>query len=50
MHSTTARAKHMGGEPQRKCLQSRYARLHGTVLRRQVESALTAGTAVMDEP
>jgi hypothetical protein len=39
MHSTTGPARHSGGEHRRKCLPTNYTQVHGTVLRRQVESA-----------
>src|SRR5215212_11371717 len=50
MHSTTDPAKCSVGEHQRKCLAINYARDHDTVLRRHVESALTARVAMRDQP
>src|SRR6476660_2259933 len=49
MHSTAGPARHSGGEHRRKCLPTNYTRVHDTVLRRPVESALTALVAVMDQ-
>ena len=48
MHSTTGPANHSGGEHRRKCLPTNYTQAHDTVLRRQVESALRSGIAVVD--
>ena len=48
MHSTTDPVKCSAGEHQRKCLAINYARDHGTVLRRHVESALTSGVTVVN--
>src|SRR5215208_2947714 len=48
MHSTTDPVKCSAGEHQRKCLAINYARDHGTVLRRHVESALRSGVRAVD--
>jgi hypothetical protein len=48
MHSTAGPARHSGGEHRRKCLPTNYTRVHDTVLRRPVESALGAGIRVVD--
>src|SRR6476660_3121002 len=50
MHSTAGPVRHSGGEHRRKCLPTNYTRVHDTVLRRPVESALTARVAVRDQP
>src|SRR5690349_20716231 len=50
MHSTTGPGKHSGGRHRRKCLPTNYTQAHDTVLRRPVESALTAGVAVSNQP
>jgi len=48
MHSTTGPANHSGGEHRRKCLPTNYTQAHDTVLRRQVESALTTAVGVQN--